>query len=89
MELQKSLLETWKFFSCFFNTLTADDKYSFISRDNWMKTSQMHLSQKQNIFSELFSAFSESALNFEHFQKKMTLIAYVFAKLPTTKDVLR
>ena len=45
-----------------------------------MHTIQMHLSQKQKIFSEFFSAFSESALNFEHFQKKMTLIAYVFPK---------
>ena len=49
----------------------------------------MHLSQKQKIFSHFFPAFFESALNFEHFQKKMTLIAYVFAKLPTTKNVLR
>ena len=89
IELQKSLLETWKFFSRFLNTLTADDKYSLISRDNWMQTIQMHLSQKQKIFSEFFSAFFESALNFEHFQKKMTLIAYVFPKLPTTKNVLR
>ena len=46
-----------------------------------MHTIQMHLSQKQKIFSEFFSAFSESALNCEHFQKKMTLIAYVFSKL--------
>ena len=51
MELQKSLLETWKFFSRFFKTFTADDKYSFISWDNWMQTIQMHLSQKQKIFS--------------------------------------
>ena len=85
MELQKSLLETRKFFSRFLNTLTADDKYSLISRDNWMQTIQMHLSQKQNIFSQFFSAFLESALNFQHFQTKMTLIAYVFPKLPTTK----
>ena len=49
----------------------------------------MHLSQKQKIFSEFFSAFFKSRLNFEHFQKKMTLIAYVFPKLPTTKSVLR
>ena len=89
MELQKSLLETWKFFSRFFNTFTADDKYSLISRDNWMQTIQMHLSQKQNIFPPFFGAFFESALNFQHFKKKMTLIAYVFPKLPTTKDVLR
>ena len=89
MELQKSLLETWKFFSRFFNTLTADDKYSLISKDNWMQTSQMHLSQKQNVFSQFFDALFELALNFKHLQKKMTLIAYVFPKLPTTKDVLR
>ena len=54
-----------------------------------MQTSQMHLFQKQNIFSEFFSTFFESALNLEHFEKKMTLIAYVFPKLPTRKDVLR
>ena len=49
----------------------------------------MHLSQKEKIFSQFFSAFFKSPLNFEHFQKKMTLIAYVFPKLPTTKNVLR
>ena len=54
-----------------------------------MQTIQMHLSQKEKIFSEFFSTFFESALNFEHFQKKMTLIAYVFPKLPTTKNLLR
>ena len=54
-----------------------------------METIHMHLSQKQNIFSEFFSAFFESTLNFEHFLKKMTLIAYVFSKLPPRKDVLR
>ena len=53
-----------------------------------MQTIQMHLSQKQNIFSGFFSAFFESALNLKHFQKKITLIAYVFPKLPSTKDVL-
>ena len=54
-----------------------------------MHTIQIHLSQKQKIFSQFFSAFFESALNSEHFQKKMTLIAYVFPKLQTTKNVLR
>ena len=54
-----------------------------------MHTIQMHLSQKQKIFSQFFTAFFKSALNFEHFQKKMTLIAYVFPKLTTTKNVLR
>ena len=54
-----------------------------------MHTIQMHLSQTQKIFSEFFSAFFESALNFEHFQTKRTFIAYVFPKLPTTKNLLR
>ena len=54
-----------------------------------MHTIQMHLSQKQKIFSQFFSAFFESALNFEDCQTKMTLIAYVFPKLPTTKNLLR
>ena len=54
-----------------------------------MQTIQRHLSQKQNVLSQLVSAFSESALNFEPFQKNVTLIAYVYPQLPTTKDVLR
>ena len=54
-----------------------------------MQTIQMHLSQKQNIFSQFLSAFFEPALNFEHFQKKMNLIAYVVPSLPTTEEVLR
>ena len=54
-----------------------------------MYTIQMHFSQKEKIFSQFFSAFFESALNSEHFQKKMTLIAYVFPKIPTTKNMLR
>ena len=70
IQLQKSLLDTWKFFRPFLNTLTANDMYCLNSKDKWMKTIQMHLSQKQHIFSQFFSAFFESALDFEHFQKK-------------------
>ena len=53
-----------------------------------MQTIQMHLSQKPKIVSELFSTIFDFVLNFEHFQENTTLIAYVFPKLPTTKDVL-
>ena len=45
--------------------------------------------KKEKIFSQFFSAFFKSALNSEVFLKKMTFIAYVFPKLPTTKNVLR
>ena len=54
-----------------------------------MHTIQMHLCKKQKIFSQFFSAFPESALNFEHFGTKRIFIAYVFPKVPTTKNVLR
>ena len=69
--------------------MTANDKYSLNSKDKRIKRIQMLLSQKENIFSRFFSAFLETALNIEHFQKKMTLIAYVFPKLRTTRDMLR
>ena len=45
--------------------------------------------KNKRFFLKFFSAFFESELNFENFQKKMTLMAYVFPKLATTKDVLR
>ena len=70
IELQKFLLDTWKFFGPFLNTLTADDTYSLNSKDKWMLKFQMHLYQKENNFCEFFSSFLESAGNFEHFQKK-------------------
>ena len=54
-----------------------------------MQTIQIHLSQKENVFSQFFGAFFEFALNFEYFRKKMTLIAYLFPKLLITEDVLR
>ena len=34
IELEKSLLVTWNVLRLFVNTLTADDKYSIISKDN-------------------------------------------------------
>ena len=80
---------TCKDLRLFVNTLTADDKYSLLNRDNLMQPIQMHLSQKQKSFSELFCKFFKSRSNFEHFLKKMTLIAYVALKLRSPKDVVR
>ena len=50
IDLEKSLLVTWNVLRLFVNSPTADDKYSLISKENWMQTIQMHSSQKQNIF---------------------------------------
>ena len=54
----------------FVNTLTADDKYSPVSRDNLTQPIWTQLSQKQQAFPQFFLAFSKSTLNFEHFKKK-------------------
>ena len=71
------------------NTLTDNDKYCLLYRDNLTQPIQILISQKKQTFSHFFSAFLKSTLNFEHFQKKMTLIADVFPKLPSPKKVIR
>ena len=47
----------------------------------------MQLPEKLEIFSSFFIEFGESALNFEHLEKKMSLMAQGFPKLFTPKDV--
>ena len=59
-----------KILRLFVNTLTADDKYSLLNRDNLTQRVQILLIQKQKTFSEFFSAFLKATLNFEHFAKK-------------------
>ena len=54
----------------FVNTLTADDKYSLLNRDNLTQPIRAELSKKQTAFSQLLLAFWKSTLIFEHFQKK-------------------
>ena len=83
------MLVLWKILRLFFNTLTNDDKYSLLYRDNLTQPIQILSSQKQKNFSELFSAFLKPTLNFPHFQKKMTLIVDVSPKLPFPKKVIR
>ena len=83
------MLVLWKSFRLFVNTLTEDDKYCLLYRDNLTQPIQILLSQKQQTFSQFFSPFLKSILNFEHFQTKMTLIADVFPQLPCLKKVIR
>ena len=83
------MLVLCKISGLFLNTLTDDDKYSLLYGDNLTQPIQILLSQKQNTFSEFLSPFLKSTLNFEHFQKKINLIADVFPKLPSPKIVIR
>ena len=59
-----------KILGLFFNTLTADDKYSLLNRDNLKDPIHTQLSQKPKAFCESFFEFSKSALNFKHLPKK-------------------
>ena len=67
---RKSLLVTCKISRLFPNTLSADGKYSLLNRDNLTQPIQIQLSRKQKSFSDFFSTFLKSSLNFEHFLKK-------------------
>ena len=67
---KKSLLVLCKILRLFVNTLTTDDKYSLLNRDNLTQPIQIMLSQKQKSFCPFFSTFSKSILNFEHSLKK-------------------
>ena len=64
------MLVLCKFLRLLVKTLTDDEKYSFLYRENLTQTIQILLSQKRKTFSEFFSTFSKPKLNFEHFQKK-------------------
>ena len=54
----------------FVKTLTADDKYFLLNRENLTQPIRTQLSQKQKAFSQFFLAFSQFRLNFEQFQTK-------------------
>ena len=83
------MLVLGKILGLFVNTLSEDDRYCLLYKDNLLQPIQILLSQKQKTFSQFFSAFLKSTLNSEHFQKKINLIADVFPKLPSAKKVFR
>ena len=64
------MLVLCKFLRLLVRTLTDDEKYSLLYRENLTQPIQILLSQKRKSFSQLFFEFSTSTLNFEHFQKK-------------------
>ena len=73
----------------FVKTFPAAHKCFLLHRDNLREPIEMQLSQKQRFISEFVSAFLQSRLNFEHFQNMMTLIADVFLKLRTPKNMVK
>ena len=51
-------------------TLTDDEKYSLLYRENLTQPIQILLSQKRKTFSEFSFSFLKYTLKFEYFQKK-------------------
>ena len=82
---KKSLLLTCQILGLLVNILAADEKYPVLNRDNLAIPIQMQLSQKQKVFLNFLLLFWSLAETLNVLKKKMTLIAFVFPKLPTPK----
>ena len=65
--------------------MTADDKYSPRNSENLPEPIQMQLSKILKTFSQHFPQLVQSTSTFKDFEKKMTLLAYLFSKLPIAK----
>ena len=81
------LFLTSEILDLFVNTLSADDRYSLHNKKNLPRPVQIQLSQKKNVFST-FCWISASCIKFWTYKKTMTLIAYVFQKFQTVKNVV-
>ena len=64
------MLVLCKFLRLFVNTLTDDEMYSLLYRDNLTQQIEILLFQKPKTFSQLSSEILKDRLNFAHFQKK-------------------
>ena len=74
----------------FFNTLTADEKYSFLYRHNLWQHLRMQLSQKKSDFRFFFFVqLGNLDSILKKLKKKMTLTADLFLNLRTPKTVVR
>ena len=92
LSYKKSLLVICKISRLFLNTLIADDKYSLFKRDNLTRPIYMQVSRDTKRFFSIFFCIFEIYFKFwtlsKKKKKKMTLIAEVFPKLQTMKNVV-
>ena len=61
--------------------MADDDQYSLLKRDNLTQPIRMQLSEESKAFSQFFIAFSKSALNCEHLQKKDDLHSRLISEI--------
>ena len=84
-----SLLVRYEILGLLGNGLTTNYGYCRNNTDILPLPFQIQLSEKLNSFFRFFIAFLESALNFEHFEKKKSFVAQVFPRLLTPKNALK
>ena len=82
---KKSLLLTCQILGLLVNTLAADERYPVLNRHSLTIPIQMQLSQKSKNFSQFYSEFLKSRINLKYFEKKITLIDFVFLNLRPPK----
>ena len=79
MSQKKSLFVICKILKLFVTTVTADEKYSLLNRDNLTQPIHMQISQKQKSLSRLFFCIFEIYIKFVTFSNKgwPSLLVYV------------
>ena len=78
-----------KILRLFAKILAANDKYPVLNRDKLKIPIQMILTQKQKNFSQFFSAFLKSRLNFEHFGTKDDPHRFCISEVTEFENVVR
>ena len=84
--------ENWNLKSLYYpyvkssDCLNTDDEYSVLNTDNLKQPIQMQLYKKVKRFCLRFWNLYQVL---DILKKRLTLIAYVFSKIRTTKDVIR
>ena len=84
---KKAFLFRFEIIGLCVNTLSADYEYPRSNTDKIPLPVQMQLPERLETFPAFFIVFLESALNFEHMETKMRLMAQGFLKLLSHKDV--
>ena len=86
---KKSLLLTCKSLVLLVNTLSADEKYPVLNRNDLTIPVQMQLPQKQKTSFKFLSSFLKSRLNFQYFETKVDPQRFCFSEFTDSENVVR
>ena len=83
------LLVIYEILVHFVDTSTMNDRYFLRNSEILPEPIQTQLSKKQTTFSEVFAPFLKCISRCQYFEKKLTIIAYIFSILRSAKHVVR